>query len=191
MYMAQRPVPPQLAPHVFKPGHTPVSGRHTDGQRALNTMSKKLSKALGLVAAMECPPTWFQNGLEGFAFDHLSVGEAIALRVAHCLQNNVRFANPQLLSEFLSRVEGKVPLRVLHREETDADAAAFESMTDLELQQYIIDIRDRGDRLLKGEATAPVLVCVNEDGDVRMSSAPTDSTTTNDSPTPQDEPSAP
>jgi len=120
--------------HLFKPGQSGNPLGRPPGVKS--SRSKRLSLFGQIWGRAEAPDDWFGDSLKLMKKMAMTVDELIALRVRWCLATNVKFNNACLLKEVMDRSEGKIPLRVLHRDGEDGEDD-LDDLTPEELRAYV------------------------------------------------------
>jgi hypothetical protein len=146
-----------LKPRAFKPGESGNPLGRPVGSKSIQ--SKVLSKLNQIWLRADAPDDWFRDGLEFLSKRNgndvgLNIAELITARQAYCLATNTRYNNPQLLKEWYDRNEGKIPLRVVHKEAADNGPDDYEELTAEELKLYLADLKRRGEAFIDEEAPA-------------------------------------
>jgi hypothetical protein len=138
----ETPLPEQPSPepekpkgdHLFKKGQSGNPLGRPAG--AKTTRTKRLSLFGQIWGRAEAPADWFTDSLKTMEKSGMTVDELIAMRVRWCLASNQRFQNAGLYKEVTDRSEGKIPLRVLHKDGDDAEDD-LEELSPEELRAYV------------------------------------------------------
>jgi len=140
----KRKLPAALEKKKWLPG---VSGNPSGLPSGKSPMNKRLTKFSQIWGRVDAPDDWFGDTLAYARRQGLTIDELIMIRVKWCLATNTRYQNTALLVETLNRHEGKIPLRVLHKDAVDGDDD-MDTLTDEELQEYLdkLDRRARAAR---------------------------------------------
>jgi hypothetical protein len=149
-----------LRPRAFKPGESGNPLGRPVGSKSIH--SKMLSKLNQVWMRAVAPEDWFRDGLEflskknGNSID-MNIAELITARQAFCLAANIRYQNPQLLKEWYDRNEGKIPLRVVHKEAAEDGSDDYEELSAEELKLYLADLKRRGEAIDEDAPSQPQL----------------------------------
>jgi hypothetical protein len=126
--------------HLFKPGQSGNPLGRPPGVKSRT--SKRLSLFGQIWGRAEASDDWFTDSLVTMKKMGMTVDELIALRVRWCLATNTKFQNAGLLKEVMDRSEGKVPLRVLHKDGDDSEDD-LDELSPEELRAYVAGMERR------------------------------------------------
>jgi hypothetical protein len=127
--------------HLFKPGQSGNPLGRPPGVKSAK--SKRLSMFGQIWGRAEAPDDWFTDSLKLMKKQGMTVDELVMLRVKWCLATNTKYQNTGLLKDMTDRAEGKIPLRVLHKDGEDGYEDDLDILTDEELRAYVASMERR------------------------------------------------